>query len=329
MPEFGHKNTVKIDEGLSGVVWTTIMSALGYAELEASLPQEALTEIEGLPYRRVASGKVREIFDLGEHLLLIASDRISAFDCVMPNGIPGKGIILTQISRFWFHQSKDLTPNQLPKDYDRLLADALSGRPELIHRSLLVKKLNPLPVEAVVRGYISGSGWSDYKRTGSLFGQEVPAGLQESQKLPRPYFTPTSKAKEGHDEPMSLEECRELLGEENFRRALETSLALYAMGAEQGEKAGIIVADTKFEFGTDDAGGLYLIDEVLTPDSSRFWPASEYAPGGSQPSFDKQYVRDYLNGLDWDKTPPAPALPKEVVKGTQERYLTAARKLLA
>lgn len=304
------------------------MPTLAYAELEAALPANALTTVDGLPYRKVASGKVRDIFDTGTHLLLIASDRISAFDVIMPDGIPGKGIILTQISRYWFEQSRDLIPNHLPDDHDAMLQEALQGHPELVHRSMLVKRLKPLPVEAVVRGYLSGSGWQDYRETGSLFGQELPAGLQESDKLPRPYFTPTTKAQAGHDEPMSLEACREVLGASVYRQVVETALKLYEMGRQQAEKAGIIVADTKFEFGLDDKGELYLIDEALTPDSSRFWPADQYQPGKGQPSYDKQFVRDYLNTLDWKKQPPGPVLPPEVIEGTRQRYLAAAQKLL-
>jgi phosphoribosylaminoimidazole-succinocarboxamide synthase len=294
-----------------------------------ALPTEALTTVTDLPFPKVAEGKVREIYDVGDNLLMITTDRISAYDVIMPDGIPGKGVVLTQIARFWFEQSKGLIENHLVENHDEELAKVLKGYEDLIPRSMLVKKLNPLAVEAIVRGYISGSGWSDYKKTGKLFGQEAPAGLVESQKFPQPYFTPTTKANEGHDEPISLEECEALLGKSVYEKVLKVSLELYNMGVEVAAKAGIILADTKFEFGLDSAGKLFLIDEVLTPDSSRFWPADEYKAGKGQPSFDKQFVRDYLSGLDWDKTPPGPKLPEEVIHGTRERYVTALAKLAA
>ncbi len=304
------------------------MPALTYSEIEAAMPATALTTVQGLPYRKIASGKVRELFDTGEHLLMIATDRISAFDVVMPNGVPGKGIILTQIARHWFEQSRDLVPNHLLDDHDAALAAVLGEQRDLAPRSMLVRKLKPLPVEAVVRGYLSGSGWKEYRTTGALWGQPVPPKLRESEALPRPYFTPTSKAHVGHDEPMTLEQCSELLTGPVYRQVLDTSLRIYEMGREQAARAGIILADTKFEFGLDEAGRLHLIDEVMTPDSSRFWPADEYQVGRTPPSFDKQYVRDYLDALAWDKRPPAPALPPEVVEGTRERYMSAARKLI-
>ena len=294
-----------------------------------ALPTEALTTVTDLPFPKVAEGKVREIYDAGDNLLMITTDRISAYDVIMPDGIPGKGVVLTQIARFWFEQSKGLIENHLVENHDEELAKVLKGYEDLIPRSMLVKKLNPLAVEAIVRGYISGSGWSDYKKTGKLFGQEAPAGLVESQKFPQPYFTPTTKANEGHDEPISLGECEALLGKSVYEKVLKVSLELYNMGVEVAAKAGIILADTKFEFGLDSAGKLFLIDEVLTPDSSRFWPADEYEAGKGQPSFDKQFVRDYLSGLDWDKTPPGPKLPQEVIGGTRERYVTALAKLAA
>lgn len=292
-----------------------------------ALPTEALNTISDLPYPKVAQGKVREIYDVGNALLMITTDRISAYDVILPDGIPGKGAVLTQVARFWFERSSDLIENHLVPDHDKALAEVLKGHEELISRSMLVRKLKPLPVEAIVRGYLSGSGWSDYKKTGKLFGQEVPAGLVESEQLPEPYFTPTTKANEGHDMPISLNECSEILGADVYEKVHQVSLALYRRGVEVAAAAGIILADTKFEFGLDDNGKLYLIDEVLTPDSSRFWPADTYAKGKGQPSFDKQFVRDYLSGLDWDKTPPAPALPAEVISGTRERYVTALAKL--
>jgi phosphoribosylaminoimidazole-succinocarboxamide synthase len=292
------------------------------------MPGEALLAMPDLPYRKVGSGKVREIYEVGEFLLLVATDRISAFDVVMPNGVPGKGILLTQISRYWFDRTASWLPNHLPENHDEALLKALGEHAALAPRCMLVKKLRPLPVEAIVRGYLSGSGWKDYKKTGKLFGQDAPAGLVESDSLPQPYFTPTSKAASGHDEPMSLEECEALLTPSVYAQVLDASLKLYQMGCERAGQAGIILADTKFEFGLDDAGKLYLIDEALTPDSSRFWPADEYRPGGAQPSYDKQFVRDYLETLDWDKTPPGPVLPAQVIEGTRARYFSAAEQLI-
>ena len=293
------------------------------------MPKSALMTVPELPYKKIGSGKVREIYQAGEYLLMIATDRLSAFDVVMPNGVPGKGILLTQISRYWFDRTASWLPNQLPVDHDALLLKVLGKNADLAPRSTLVRKLKPLPIEAIVRGYLSGSGWKDYKTTGKLFGQSVKAGLVESDKLPHPYFTPTSKATTGHDEPMSLEECEKLLTPKVYAQVLDASMKLYAMGAERAKQAGIILADTKFEFGLDDAGKLYLIDEALTPDSSRFWPADEYRAGGAQPSYDKQFVRDYLETLDWNKTPPGPVLPEAVIEGTKSRYFAAAEQLMA
>jgi phosphoribosylaminoimidazole-succinocarboxamide synthase len=297
--------------------------------LEATLPKEALRAIDGLSYPRIASGKVREIFDAGEHLLLIATDRLSAFDVVLPDGIPGKGIILTQMSLHWFEETAGLIQNHLVEDHARALAAVLKGREELIPRSMLVHKLKPLPLEAVVRQYLAGSGWKDYLQTGTLFGLPVPSGLRESAALPAPLFTPTTKAAAGsHDLPVSHEEGAALVGEQRFEEVRDVSLKLFALGTAYARKAGLILADTKFEFGTDADDSLYLIDEVLTPDSSRYWPADAYEPGSPQTAFDKQYVRDYLETLDWDKTAPGPELPAEVILQTQARYLEAARKLL-
>ena len=292
------------------------------------MPKTALLTVPELPYKKIGSGKVREIYQAGDYLLLIATDRISAFDVVMPNGVPGKGILLTQISRYWFDRTASWLPNQLPENHDAKLLEVLGNHPELAPRSTLVRKLHPLPIEAIVRGYLSGSGWKDYKQTGALFGQKVKAGLLESSKLPKPYFTPTSKAVTGHDEPMSLADCEKLLTPRVYKQVLDASLKLYKMGVERAAQAGIIVADTKFEFGLDDAGKLYLIDEALTPDSSRFWPADTYRPGGAQPSYDKQFVRDYLETLDWNKTPPGPVLPDAVIEGTRARYFSAAEQLI-
>jgi len=296
--------------------------------LREVLPPQALLTIEGLPFPRIASGKVREIFAVGDELLLVATDRLSAFDVVLPDGIPGKGIVLTQMSLFWFEETASIIANHLVPDHDARLADLLKDHQELIPRSMLVRKLKTLPIEAVVRGYLSGSGWRNYLLTGSLFGQPVPPGLRESAKLPVPLFTPTTKAAVGdHDEPMTHEQGEELLGRLRFADVRDVSLDLYALGLLAARRAGLILADTKFEFGTDETGALYLADEVLTPDSSRFWPMSEYEAGRPQDSFDKQHVRDYLDSLAWDKTPPGPQLAPEIIRATQERYLTAFDKI--
>jgi phosphoribosylaminoimidazole-succinocarboxamide synthase len=302
---------------------------MDYNTLCAALPEEALRQIDGLPYPKVASGKVREIFDTGDAYLIIASDRLSAFDVVLPDGIPGKGIILTQISLYWFEESQSLIQNHLVPGHSDAVASALKGHEALIPRSMLVRKLNPLPMEAVVRQYLAGSGWKDYLGTGTLFGLPVPAGLRESEALPTPLFTPTTKAEAGqHDLPVTPEEGMELLGRDRFEEVQDISLKLFALGVAAARRAGLILADTKFEFGTDAADNLFLIDEILTPDSSRYWPADAYEAGRSQTAFDKQYVRDYLETLDWDKTAPGPELPAEVIRQTLERYLEAAHKIL-
>ncbi len=297
--------------------------------IESALPASAVTEVKDLPYPHVGSGKVREIFDLGESLLLVATDRLSAFDVILPDGIPGKGIILTQMSLFWFRATIGIVENHLLPDQERILAGDLGLSRDLQMRSMAVRKLRPLPVECVVRGYLSGSGWSSYRDTGEVCGHRLPTGLVESAELPEAIFTPTTKAAVGgHDEPITERQCAEILGEELFAQVREVSLRLYRLGQERSLAAGMILADTKFEFGRDAAGKLYLIDEVLTPDSSRYWPAEGYLAGGPQPSFDKQYVRDFLLGAEWNKQPPAPALPEEVIAGTRERYLRALRNLV-
>jgi len=292
------------------------------------MPREALLSIERLPWPRVASGKVREIFDLGDALLMVATDRVSAFDVVMKEGLPGKGVLLTQISLHWFRQAASLTRHHLVDGHEARVRELGARFPELEHRSMIVKKLRPLPIEAVVRGYLSGSGWKAYRRTGRLFEYEMPAGLVESDRLPEALFTPTTKAADGHDLPISCREAADLIGKERFERVRDLSLRIYRMGVVEAERAGILLADTKFEFGTDGEGELFLIDEVLTPDSSRYWPKDAYRPGGPQPSYDKQFVRDYLESLDWDKTPPPPPLPEAVLKGTLERYVEAYLKLV-
>jgi len=288
---------------------------------------EPLLHLELPGIKKVKTGKVREVFDLGECLLFVATDRISAFDCVMPNGIPRKGEVLTQISYFWFEQTRGLVPNHLAAGAgDPLPARLASFARELAGRSMIVKKTQPLAIECVVRGYLCGSGWKDYKKTGAVCGIQLPAGLQDSSRLPEPIFTPSTKAEAGHDENISFEQACETVGPDIAAKARELSLKIYSAAAEYALKRGIIIADTKFEFGLHN-GSLILIDEALTPDSSRFWPADQYQPGRAQPSFDKQFVRDYLETLSWNKQPPAPALPADVVARTTEKYLDAFKKL--
>ena len=282
-------------------------------------------ELPGIP--RVKSGKVREIFDLGDSLLLVATDRISAFDCVMPNGIPRKGEVLTQISHFWFDRFASLVPNHLLARADDPLPERL--RPfaaEIGRRGMIVKKATPLKIECVVRGYLAGSGWSEYRKRQTVCGINLPFGLVESSELPEPIFTPATKAETGHDENISFEQAEQIVGKDFARQARDLSLKLYTKGRQHARARGLIIADTKFEFGLFN-DQLILIDEVLTPDSSRFWPADQYKPGRSQPSFDKQFVRDYLETLNWNKCPPAPALPPEVVEKTQAKYLEAYARL--
>ena len=268
-------------------------------------------------------GKVREVFDLGDRLLFVATDRISAFDCVMPNGIPRKGEVLTQLSHFWFDLTGSWLPNHRLAQAGDLLPAALAPfEAQLRGRSMIVKKAKPLPIECVVRGYLAGSGWKEYQRSRTVCGIPLPDGLQESSELPEPIFTPATKAETGHDENIPFSKASELVGADIAAQARDLSLKLYGFARDHARKRGIIIADTKFEFGLFE-GKLILIDEVLTPDSSRFWPADQYAPGRGQPSYDKQFVRDYLETLAWDKTPPAPALPAEVVARTQAKYLEA------
>jgi phosphoribosylaminoimidazole-succinocarboxamide synthase len=269
----------------------------------------------------IARGKVREIYDLGDRLLLVASDRISTYDVVHPNGIPDKGKVLTGISAFWFEKTGHIVPNHY--------ISATEGVPEAVRgRAMVVKKLRMLPVECVVRGYITGSGWKDYQATGKVSGIALPAGLQESEKLPTPIFTPSTKAEVGHDEAISLEQAGEILGDPALaQRLADVSIALYRFAADLAAERGVLLADTKFELGFDDADPdhptLVLGDEALTPDSSRYWPAAGFEPGHGQPSFDKQFVRDWASGTGWDKTPPAPEIPADVVDGTRARYVEA------
>jgi phosphoribosylaminoimidazole-succinocarboxamide synthase len=275
-------------------------------------------------------GKVRDIYDLGNELLIVATDRISAFDVVLPNGIPKKGKVLTQISKFWFNKTHDIIPNHLiSTDVDDYPKVFWNHRDILQERSMLVKKARPLPVECIVRGYISGSGWKEYQRFNSICGIKLPSGLLESSKLERPVFTPSTKAEEGkHDENIPFEKVVEMLDEGSAERIRTVSISIYNRAMEIAEEKGIIIADTKFEFGIDEDGGeLILIDELLTPDSSRFWPKDEYQPGRPQRSFDKQFVRDYLISIDWNQKPPAPSLPPDVVEKTTEKYIEALRRL--
>jgi phosphoribosylaminoimidazole-succinocarboxamide synthase len=291
------------------------------------MANETLLQVElpGVP--KLKSGKVRDIFDLGEHLLFVASDRISAFDVIMPNGIPRKGEVLTQISYFWFAQTKSFQTNHLVSHSGDPLPPVLQPfAAQLTRRSMLVKKAQPLAIECVVRGYLAGSGWKEYQQQQTVCGIKLPPGLKESSELPEPIFTPATKAETGHDENIPFEKAAEIVGRDLAERVRAASLKIYNFARDYARKRGIIIADTKFEFGLLD-GQLLLIDEVLTPDSSRFWPADQYALGKGQPSFDKQFVRDYLETLDWNKTPPAPALPAEVVAKTQAKYLEAFERL--
>jgi phosphoribosylaminoimidazole-succinocarboxamide synthase len=299
------------------------------SQIAAALPDKAVLTIDGLPFPRIASGKVRDIFDLGDALLLVATDRLSAFDVILPDGIPGKGAILTQISNWWFAQTQGLIRNHLLPDqageFDRRgIVDQ-----DLRLRSMVVKKLKTAPVECVARGYLAGSGWNAYQHSGAVCGIALPAGLKQADKLPEPIFTPTTKAPKGqHDEAIDDAEGARLAGQALYDTMKAKSLELYAFGQARAEAAGMILADTKFEFGTDEHGGLWLIDELLTPDSSRYWPAESYAPGQSPPSYDKQFVRDHLLALKWDQTPPAPHLPADVILKTRDKYLTALKALV-
>ena len=284
------------------------------------MSNDALLELNIPELTKVKSGKVREVFDMGEHLLFVASDRVSAFDVVLPNGIPRKGEVLTQISHFWFDKYADLVPNHRVADG---LPDHLA---HLAPRSMVVKKAEPLNIECIVRGYITGSGWKEYKKNGTVCDIPLPDDLLESAELEQPLFTPSTKADEGHDENISFEQAVEIEGRDTAEKVRDLSLQIYTEARNYARERGIIIADTKFEFGRID-GELILIDEVLTPDSSRFWPLDEYEPGRGQHAFDKQYVRDYLETLDWDKAPPGPELPAEIIEKSQARYLEAYQRL--
>jgi phosphoribosylaminoimidazole-succinocarboxamide synthase len=282
-------------------------------------------DLPGIP--KLKSGKVREVFDLGDALLFVATDRISAFDVVLPNGIPRKGEVLTQLSHFWFDRTESLVPNhRLARADDPLPARLAPFAGRLARRSMIVQKAQPLAIECVVRGYLAGSGWKEYRQSQTVCGLPLPAGLQESAELPEPIFTPATKAETGHDENIPFERAKQIVGADLAEQARALSLKIYRQARDYARQRGIIIADTKFEFGLLE-GKLILIDEVLTPDSSRFWPADQYAPGKVQPSFDKQFVRDWLETLNWNKQPPGPELPPDIVARTQAKYLEAYERL--
>jgi len=292
-----------------------------------SAPDAPLLTLDLPGVNKVKSGKVREMFDLGDYFLMVATDRISAFDCIMPNGIPRKGEVLTQLSHFWFDQMNAIVANhRLARSEEPLPPLLKPYESKLARRAMIVKKAQPLPVECVVRGYLAGSGWKEYQQSQTVCGIRLPAGLVESSELPEPIFTPATKAETGHDINISFEQAAQRIGAEAAEQVRALSVRIYVAARRYAQQRGILIADTKFEFGYYQ-GSLILIDEVLTPDSSRFWPAARYEPGRSQPSFDKQFLRDYLETLDWNKTPPAPELPLEIVTRTGDKYLEAYERL--
>jgi phosphoribosylaminoimidazole-succinocarboxamide synthase len=276
--------------------------------------------------KKLRSGKVREVFDLGETLLFVATDRLSAFDVILPDPIPHKGAVLNQLSAFWFKRFSKVKNHFVTANFDEFPKELQAFRAQLAGRSMIVRKTKPLPVECVVRGYLAGSGWKEYQESQSVCGIKLPSGLKLASQLPEPIFTPATKSDTGHDLNIDMNECRQILGNEMAERVCDLSLQIYAAGRDHAAQRGIIVADTKFEFGTVD-GQLLLIDECLTPDSSRFWPKDQYIVGQSPPSFDKQFVRDYLETLDWNKTPPAPSLPQDVITKTSAKYVEAFERL--
>jgi len=288
-----------------------------------STPQ-SVVDLPGI--KKLRSGKVREVFDLGQTLLFVVTDRLSAFDVILPNPIPQKGAVLNQLSAFWFKRFDTIDNHFITANFDQFPKELQGFREQLAGRSMIVKKTQPLTVECVVRGYLAGSGWKEYQKSQSVCGIKLPSGLKLASQLPEPIFTPSTKADEGHDENIDMKECARILGEEMANRVKDLSLQIYSAGRDHAAQRGIIVADTKFEFGTAD-GNLLLIDECLTPDSSRFWPKDQYVVGQSPPSFDKQFVRDYLETLDWDKTPPAPKLPSEIIEKTSAKYVEAFEKV--
>jgi phosphoribosylaminoimidazole-succinocarboxamide synthase len=285
---------------------------------------QSIVDLPGI--KKLRSGKVREVFDLGETLLFVATDRISAFDVILPDPIPKKGAVLNQLSAFWFNKFGKIDNHFITTDFNVFPKQLRPFREQLEGRSMIVKKSKPLPVECVVRGYLAGSGWKEYQESQSVCGIKLPAGLKQASKLPEPIFTPATKAETGHDENIDMKRCTEILGKEMAEQVKELSLEIYSVGRDHAENKGIILADTKFEFGSM-GGKLILIDEVLTPDSSRYWPADHYAEGQSPPSFDKQFVRDYLETLDWNKTAPGPKLPGDVIARTAAKYVEAFERL--
>jgi len=291
------------------------------------MPGTAMLKSNFKDLKLLRSGKVRDLYEIGDKLLLVATDRMSAFDVVMDDPIPDKGVVLNTLSLFWFDKLKTMVKNHIissnPEEYPE---PCRAYKDQLDRRSMLVRKTEPLPVECIVRGYISGSGWTEYQKKGSICGIPLPSGLKESAQLPEPLFTPSTKAEEGHDENISFDKAVALIGPEQAEKIRELSLKIYSFGRDLAAEKGIIIADTKFEFGLENRE-IILIDEVLTPDSSRFWPVDSYTPGGPQKSFDKQFLRDYLNSLDWPKTPPPPKLPEEIIHKTREKYLEALERL--
>src|SRR5216110_1071207 len=285
---------------------------------------QSILDLPGV--KKLRSGKVREVFDLGDTLLFVATDRISAFDVILPDPIPKKGAVLNQLSAFWFNKFGNIDNHFVTTEFNTFPKQLRPFREQLEGRSMIVKKTKPLTVECVVRGYLAGSGWKEYQQSQSVCGIKLPSGLMQASPLPQPIFTPATKAEEGHDENIDMKRCAQILGKELADRVKTLSLEIYSRGRDHAAQAGIIVADTKFEFGVVN-GDLLLIDELLTPDSSRFWPKDQYAIGQSPPSFDKQFVRDYLETLDWDKRPPAPRLPEDVIEKTSVKYLEAFRRL--
>lgn len=290
---------------------------------------QPLLETSITSLKRIHQGKVRDIYDVDANtMLLVSTDRLSAFDVILPTGIANKGAMLTQMANFWFEKLKNVVPNHLTGIAPESVVTDSAEKAQLANRSVVVKKLKALPIEAIVRGYLVGSGWKEYKAKGTVCGIPLPAGLQEASKLPEPIFTPSSKAAVGeHDENISLQQCADLIGADMAAQVAKVAIALYTQAAEYALTRGIIIADTKFEFGLDANGVLHVMDEVLTPDSSRFWPAESYAVGKNPPSYDKQYVRDWLESCGWNKTPPAPALPDDVANRTSEKYMEAFVKL--
>jgi len=294
--------------------------------MSASLERPTLSSIDLPGIKKLRSGKVREVFDLGDTLLFVVTDRISAFDVVLPDPIPKKGAVLNQLSAFWFRRFDNVRNHFMTADFEKYPKELQPYREQLAGRSMIVRKTKPLAVECVVRGYLAGSGWKEYQKSQSVCGIKLPAGLRLASQLPEPIFTPSTKAEQGHDENIDMAECARILGDDLADRVKTLSLQIYSAGRDHAGQRGIIVADTKFEFGQL-GNELLLIDECLTPDSSRFWPKDEYVVGQSPPSFDKQFVRDYLETLDWDKTPPGPQLPQEIIEKTSAKYVEAFERV--